>query len=106
MSERETVLQEAQRLVHGDRGAAYGHPIEDYEATGRIWGATLDRWLRQQPGFEDIPQVPDIDPRIAALMMVGVKVSREAHRGKRDNRTDMAGYAECVDMIAQRQEAA
>lgn len=101
----ETVLQEAQRLVHGDRGASYGHPIEDYEATGRIWAATLDRWLRQQPGFEDAPPLPDIDPRIAALMMVGVKVSREAHRPKRDNRTDMAGYAECVDMIAQRQDA-
>lgn len=105
-TESETVLQEAQRLVHGDRGASYGHPIDDYTATGRIWAATLDRWLRKQPGFEDTPPFPDIDPRIAALMMVGVKLSREAHKPKRDNRTDMAGYAECVDMIAERQEAA
>lgn len=99
----ETVLQAAQRLVHGDRGASYGHPIDDYTSTGRIWAATLDRWLRKQPGFEDVPPLPDIDPRIAALMMVGVKLSREAHKPKRDNRTDMAGYAECVDMIAERQ---
>lgn len=101
----ETILQEAQRLVHGDRGATYGHPIEDYTCTGRMWAAILDRWLRAQPGFNALPRLPDIDPRIAALMMVAVKASREAHRPKRDNRTDMAGYAECVDMIAQRQGA-
>jgi hypothetical protein len=85
----ETILQEAQRLVHGDRGAAYGHPIEDYTRTGRMWGAILG--------------LPDIDPRICALMMAAMKLSREAHKPKRDNRTDLAGYAECADMIAQRQ---
>lgn len=102
----ETILQEAQRLVHGDRGASYGHPIDDYTCTGRLWSAMLDRWLRAQPGFEDMPRLPDIDPRIAALMMVGVKVSREVHKHKRDNLTDTAGYAECVSMIADRQQAA
>lgn len=89
--ERETILDEAQRLVHGDRGAAYGHPIEDYRRTGRLWGAILG--------------VPDIDPRICCLMMAAVKVSREVNKHKRDNLTDLAGYAECANMVAERQGA-
>jgi hypothetical protein len=85
----ESALQEAQRLVHGDRGAAYGHPIDDYTRTGRMWGAILG--------------LPDIDPRICCLMMAAVKVSREVNAPKRDNRVDLAGYAECAQMVAERQ---
>lgn len=85
----ETAVQEAQRLVHGDRGASYGHPIDDYTRTGRMWGAILG--------------MPDIDPRLCALMMAAVKISRESHKPKRDNRVDLAGYAECANMIAERQ---
>lgn len=87
--ERESALQEAQRLVHGDRQAAYGHPIEDYTRTGRMWGAILG--------------IPDIDPRVCCLMMAAVKISREVNAPKRDNRVDLAGYAECAEMVAQRQ---
>ena len=85
----ETILEEAQRLVHGDRGESYGHPIVDYERTGRMWGAILG--------------IPDIDPRICCLMMIAVKLSREVNRHKRDNMTDAAGYAECAQMVAERQ---
>jgi hypothetical protein len=81
----ETVLEEAQRLVHGDRGAAYGHPIDDFARTGRIWGAILG--------------IPDVPPEKVGLCMVGVKLSREVNAPRRDNRTDVAGYAETVDMI-------
>ena len=86
---RESALQEAQRLVHGDRGAAYGHPIDDYTRTGRMWGAILG--------------IPDIDPRLCCLMMAAVKISRETNAPKRDNRVDLAGYAECAQMVAERQ---
>lgn len=86
---QESALQEAQRLVHGDRGTAYGHPIDDYTRTGRMWGAILG--------------LPDIDPRICCLMMAAVKISREVNAPKRDNRVDLAGYAECAQMVAERQ---
>ena len=86
-----TVLEEAQRLVHGDRGADYGHPIDDYTRTGKLWGAILG--------------TDPIDPRTCCLMMAAMKISRECNKHKRDNLTDLAGYAECADMIAQRQEA-
>lgn len=87
----ETVLEEAQRLVHGDRAAAYGHPYDDYTRTSRMWEALLD--------------LPDgyIGPRTAAQMMILVKQSRERHLHKRDNLTDTAGYAACAMMIAERE---
>lgn len=91
----ETILEEAQRLVHGARQADYDHPAVDYKATGRMWGAILERHL----GIE----VADIDPRICCLMMAAVKLSREAGKHKRDNLTDCAGYSECAQMIADRQ---
>lgn len=85
----ESILEEAQRLVHGDRQHTYGHPIADFTRTGRIWGAILG--------------VPDIDPRFVALMMGGVKMSREVNKHKRDNLVDLAGYAETAAMVAERQ---
>ena len=88
MSSR-SILQEAEDLVRGSRGADYGHPIDDYTRTGRMWGAILG--------------IPDIDPRICAIMMEAMKMSRETHKPKRDNRVDMAGYALCADLIAQKQ---
>lgn len=88
--EPETALQEAQRLVYGDRAKAYGHPIEDYTRTGRMWGAILG--------------LPDIDPRICCLMMAAVKISREVNAPKRDNRVDLAGYAECAERVAVEQD--
>lgn len=81
----ETILEEAQRLVHSDRGADYGHPIEDFTRSGRMWGAILG--------------IPDVPPEKVAMCMIASKISREVNRNKRDNRVDMAGYAETLDMV-------
>lgn len=83
----ESILHEAHRLVHGDRGEDYGHPYDDFSRTARIWSAILG---------------VDVTPQQVALCMIGLKISREVHRPKRDNRTDIAGYAETLDMVVQR----
>jgi len=98
----ETVLEEAQRLVQGPRQSSYSHPAQDFRATGRQWGAILENWLRSL-GWEQ--EVPDIPPRIVALMMTNLKLSREAHKPKRDNRVDGAGYLLCADMIVELEES-
>ena len=79
----ETVLQEAQRLVHGDRGADYGHPLDDFSRTALIWSAILGVQVTAEQ---------------VGLCMIGVKLSRQCNKPKRDNMVDAAGYAETVQM--------
>lgn len=74
----ESILEEAHRLVYGDRHDDYGHPADDYEKVAAIWAVILE-----QP----------VTAKQAALCMVGVKLARELHRPKRDNLVDLAGYA-------------
>lgn len=85
----ESICAEADRLVSGDRQADYGHPIEDFTRTGRMWGAILGG--------------PDVSPDKVALMMVALKISRECHKPKRDNRVDGCGYFKTLDMVRDKQ---
>lgn len=94
---QETAAEEGNRLVHGARGADYGHPIDDFSRTGRIWGAILAEWAKD-------PSQP-VGPELVAMCQIAVKISREVNHPKRDNRVDMAGYAETLDMVRQRQAA-
>ena len=83
----ESVLQEAERLINGPRQGAYGHPLDDFTKTGRIWGAILG--------------IPDVPAEKVALMMTGVKISREVHQPGHDNRVDGAGYWGCLDKVVE-----
>ena len=92
----ETVAQEAHRLVHGDRGEQYGHPIFDLTRSADIFTAIIRKKLR--PGVR-------LEAEDMALGMVGIKLSREVFCPKRDNRVDAAGYAEVTNLCAEwRQE--
>lgn len=91
----ESIAEEAHRLVLGDRGVAYGHPIFDMTRSADMLTALLRDKLR--PGArleaEDIGQA-----------MVCVKQSRQRFKSKRDNLTDTAGYALTLQMIAEWRE--
>lgn len=80
----ETILQEAQRLVHGDRQADYGHPIDDFSRTAKLWSAIL--------GFP-------VTAEQVGLCMCAVKISRLCNGLKRDSLVDLAGYAATVQMV-------
>lgn len=82
--DKESILDEAKRIVHGERGENYGHPFEDFSRTAKIWSAILEI---------------EITPEQVALCMIGVKISREINRPKRDNIVDGAGYFETLDMV-------
>lgn len=84
----DSILAEAHRLVHGPRNEDYGPPNEDFTRAGRMWGAIL--------GIDDVP------PEHVGLCMIALKIAREVHRPKHDNRVDIAGYAEAVDSIHRR----
>jgi hypothetical protein len=89
MPEQPTILEEAQFLTRGNRNSDYGHPLDDYIRTAKIWSAIL--------GIE-------ITAEQAMLCMIGVKLSRQCHRPKRDNLVDICGYADCVDRAMEERE--
>lgn len=76
-----SILDEAGQITAGARRSAYGHPLDDYTRTAKIWSAILGH---------------EVTPFQAQLCMIGVKLSRECHAHGRDNLVDIAGYAHCV----------
>lgn len=78
-------LRHAADLISGDREGAYGPAREDFGATGRMVTVLFERMGILAPGAV-------VDAHAVALVMVCVKLSREAHLPKEDNRVDGAGY--------------
>lgn len=87
--EHKSVLTEAEGLVHGDRNQDYGPPIEDFTRTAGMVSAMLAHKLKEPLTAEEV-----------GLIMCCVKLSRQIHKPKRDSMVDLAGYAECVQWIA------
>jgi hypothetical protein len=88
-SQHETVLEEAQRLITGDRNASYDHPLDNFQRIADIWSVVL--------GIK-------VTPEQVGLCMVGVKLARESYLPKRDNLVDGAGYFGTVQMVIDERE--
>jgi hypothetical protein len=84
------ILTEAKSLVYGDRHAAYGPPVDDFTTQAAMFSAYLSR----TNGRTVTVRAEDIGP-----LMILVKVARQAHRPKRDNMVDAAGYAACTQDV-------
>lgn len=80
----ESILVEAERITNGPRRSTYGHPLDNFGRTAKIWSAVLDK---------------EVTPEQVGLCMIGVKLAREVHSHTRDNLVDLAGYANANDMI-------
>jgi hypothetical protein len=78
----------AHKLVLGDRNASYGNPHADFAGIALIWSGILNQKLKER-----------ITPEEVALMMVGLKLRREAHKHKDDNLIDAHGYLTCLEWI-------
>jgi len=84
LNKAETVCQEADRLVSHDRQKTYGHPKNNFSDIADGWNViTKD----------------GITPEKVGLMMIWVKICRELHLHKRDNLTDICGFAKTVMMV-------
>lgn len=84
-----SVLTEAESLVHGQRNADYGHPLDDFTRTAALWSAILGHAVTAEQ---------------VGLCMICVKLSRQVNAPKRDNMVDAAGYAETVQWCVDERE--
>jgi len=91
----EDVLEEALRITGGDRMADYGPPDQDFRRTAIMWEQILNTRIKDGQ--------LSILPQDVASCMIALKLSRQTHQSKRDNWTDIAGYARCGN-LCQEQE--
>lgn len=80
MSEREQLLDDAKKIVCGERSDQYGAVENTFSRIAQLWSGYLHK---------------AISPRDVANMMVLLKVARNTHSIHRDNWVDIAGYAAC-----------
>jgi hypothetical protein len=86
----ESITDEAQRIVNGDRNVAYGEPEDDLAFIGQAWAATLN-------SFYQVDEMHPLPAHIVALMMAQLKIIRYAHKPHRDGLVDLVGYALCAE---------
>ena len=89
-----SVLDEAARLVHGDRQQAYGHPRDNHACTAELWNAYLNR-RRSATGNPDY----QLDAYDVCLLNDLQKTSRLAHSRHRDGLTDKVGFVANAEMV-------
>ena len=71
-------------IADTERQDDYGDPIDNFTRIAKMWSALLDC---------------HVSPEQVGLCMIAVKISREVHKHKPDNLTDIAGYARTLEMI-------
>lgn len=88
--EHETVLEEASRLIYGDRKEQYGKAADNFGDIGTLWSVVLKTTVTAEQ---------------AALCLLLLKVARAVNDTnqmrpiKRDTIVDLAGYAGCIAKI-------
>jgi hypothetical protein len=86
----ESILEEAQRLIHGERNKNYGHPRDNFKEITNLWNGYLQ-------GFDPSVGLNELD---VANLMILMKVARAKDAGwHRDSYTDIAGYAGCAERL-------
>ncbi len=91
----ESILVEAQRIVHGDRNADYGHPLDNHTKTAEAFA-----WYIASKYGITVP----LTAEDVCWFNVLQKIARECNLPKRDNKTDVAGYTANVQMIEDERE--
>ena len=94
----ESILTEALRVTGGDRQENYGHPLANHQRIADLWNGYLMAKQVNPDGTRVTTQL-SIMPTDVVSMMILLKVARELHTSKRDNFTDLAGYARCGAQI-------
>lgn len=84
---QDTVLDEAKKIIYGQRQDDYGSLKDSFERIASLWSA----YLNYPVNVNDVTN-----------MMILLKVSRSAEHTEtfqRDSYVDIAGYAACLERI-------
>lgn len=81
------ILQEADNLINGARQGSYGHPLDNFTDTAKMWSVILGA---------------DVTAEQVGLCMIAVKLCRQIHQEKRDNLVDIAGYAGTLELVSEK----
>lgn len=88
----ETILEEAARIVGGDRQASYGTPFANHSATAGM----VTEYL--QAKYPELPGSWAMDAADVCWFNILQKCARDAFHAKRDNLVDVAGYARNIEL--------
>lgn len=83
-SEMDSILEEAQEILEGDRDSDYGDPVANFNRISGIASSILNE---------------TITPEQCVVVMMAVKLSREQYKHKRDNLVDLVAYTEIYNRI-------
>jgi hypothetical protein len=86
----ESILQEADKIINGQRRVDYGGPLESFTKIAQLWSPVL--------GVE-------VTPDQVALCMIGLKIARAMNGMQRDSLVDIAGYAGCIELMQKERES-
>jgi hypothetical protein len=87
-TESKNIFEQAQSIVDGKRQDDYGVPERNFDGISKAWSGILVEKLKS-----------DITPQEVSMMMVALKLVREANRHKDDNIVDAAGYLILTDRL-------
>lgn len=95
---QDNILDEAKRIIYGDREEAYGSPRFNLDSIARFWTTYL---LRRFPEVENpFDYTLELRAEDVAQMMILLKTARLIHNPThRDSLIDQAGYAALQDLI-------
>ena len=82
-----TLLEEAKKLIGGDRQKEYGDKLKNHQNIADLWSVFLEK---------------KITPHDVAICMALVKVARLMNQHKKDSYLDMAAYAAIAGEIEAR----
>lgn len=86
---QESVLEEAQSILNGDRDADYGDAVENFKTIANVASVLINK---------------EITAEECCKVMMAVKIAREGYKHKRDSLVDLASYADILNQIIENDE--
>lgn len=84
------VLEEANKIIYGDREETYGNPSKNLDRIAAQWSL----YIYQKYGL-----IVGLNCEDVCWMMTDLKKARQMNAYKRDNLTDAIGYIALIDRI-------